>query len=55
MTGSAPSLAGKGAKIILLPEKVIIVTDTSHTRIHKALSDSSRKLGVTIIAGVARA
>lgn len=48
------TLAGHGAKIILLPEKVIFVKDSTAAFTRQALSDTARRLGVTIIAGVAR-
>ena len=48
------SLAEEGAQVVLLPEKCIPVSDTTDSHIQELFSDSSRHLGVTIIAGFTR-
>ena len=48
------TLAAQGAKIVLLPEKVIDVRDSTAAFVRQALSDTARRLGVTIVAGIAR-
>jgi apolipoprotein N-acyltransferase len=48
------SLAGRGAQVILLPEKCIPVSDATEPFIQGLFGDSSHRLGVTIIAGFTR-
>ena len=48
------SLAGKGAQVILLPEKCIPVSDATEASIQELFSDASRHLRVTIIVGFTR-
>jgi apolipoprotein N-acyltransferase len=48
------SLAGKGAKLVLLPEKCIPVSDATEHFIEGLFTDSSRRWGVTIIVGFTR-
>jgi len=48
------SLAGKGARVILLPEKCIPVSDATEASIQELFSDRSRHLGITIIVGFTR-
>jgi apolipoprotein N-acyltransferase len=46
------SLAAGGAKIILLPEKAIAVSDSTAPVIRNLFLDAARRLGVTIIVGI---
>jgi len=48
------TLAGQGAKVILLPEKGIPVSDSSGQVITGLFQDAARQLGITIITGVTR-
>jgi len=47
-------VAGRGAQIILLPEKVISVTDSTDEPISNNFQKEAQRLGVTIIAGYTR-
>ena len=46
--------AGRGAGIILLPEKVIPVTDSTDAPISETFQQSAKNLGITLIAGYTR-
>ena len=48
------TVAGQGAEIILLPEKVISVTDSTDDAISTAFQQSAKSLGITLIAGYTR-
>ena len=48
------TVAGQGAGIILLPEKVISVTDSTDDAISTAFQQSAKNLGITLIAGYTR-
>ena len=50
----ARDLAGQGATLILLPEKVISVTDSTDSLVTKAFQQTAHDAGVTLIAGYAR-
>jgi len=50
----ARDLAGKGATLILLPEKVISVTDSTDSLVTKAFQQIAHDADVTLIAGYAR-
>jgi apolipoprotein N-acyltransferase len=47
-------LAAQGARVVLLPEKAIPVTDATDSMITLSFKDAARKLGITIIAGYTR-
>ena len=48
------ALAGQGATVVLLPEKVIPVPDTAEADITSLLAEEARHSRITIIAGVTR-